>query len=143
MKNSLVHTLRLLLRFVCAVQDIAAKTLRVDRKTAQIFGQKEDCAVAAITELMSIVFRELRRQVGTCRRLLSFVDIFLLSSCKHVSHGVNWIMYTKVFLAFGVSNRSNIVTETKKKTAYEKLFEKYREIDAQANRETVVKKINE
>ena len=71
---SLVHTLRLLLRFVCAVQDVAAKTLRVDRKTAQIFGQKEDCAVAAITELMSIVFRELRRQVGTCRRLLSFVD---------------------------------------------------------------------
>ena len=56
---SLVHTLRLLLRFVCAVQE-AAKTLRVDRKTAQIFGQKEDCAVAAITELMSRVFCELR-----------------------------------------------------------------------------------
>ena len=56
---SLVHTLRLLLRFVCAVQE-AAKTLRVDRKTAQIFGQKEDCAVAAITEPMSRVFRELR-----------------------------------------------------------------------------------
>ena len=74
-----VHTLRLLLRFVCAVQDVAAKTLRVDRKTMQIFDQKEDCAVAAITELMSIVFRELRRQVGTCRN-------FLLNSRKHVAH---------------------------------------------------------
>ena len=31
----------------------------------------------------------------------------------------------------------------KKRTAYEKLIEKYKEIDVQANRETVVKKINE
>ena len=58
---SLVHTLRLSLHF----EDVAAETLRVDRKTAQIFGQKEDCAVAAITELVNIVFCELRRQVGT------------------------------------------------------------------------------
>ena len=31
----------------------------------------------------------------------------------------------------------------KNRTAYEKLIEKYKEIDVQANRETVVKKINE
>ena len=64
----LVHTLRLLLCFLCAVQDVAAKTLYEDWKTVQIFGSKEDCAFATITVVMSTVFCELRRQVGTCRR---------------------------------------------------------------------------
>ena len=37
----LVHALRLLLRFVCAVPDVAAKTLRVDRKLRKYLAKRK------------------------------------------------------------------------------------------------------
>ena len=116
--------------FCCAVQDVAAKTLRVDRKTAPIFGQKEDCAVAAITELMSIVFRELRRQVERVDGSSVLWIIFFLvntwqmadlRNCSCESHTVFIELYQSFPCLWRIKSKE-YCDRDKKRTPYEKLI---------------------
>ncbi|XP_039300643.1 uncharacterized protein LOC120355947, partial [Nilaparvata lugens] len=115
--------------------------------------RREDCTIAAITELVSSENRDLRRHVVACGHLLRFPirfvpqfsliirpwQIFGKSSREFLTDFIS--LYESFPCIWRVKSKE-YSDRNKKEGAYERLVEKFKEIDVNASRETVAKKIN-